>query len=67
MPSFRTAAIDPIITGTPDWGFTGGDIWGQAMLIVASLATFVVLGIVIKFAPRVFSVIWAALFGGNKG
>lgn len=63
---FKMAAVDPIFTGTADWGFGGSDIWSNAMMIVASLATFVILGIVVKFAPKVIAVIWSALFGGSK-
>lgn len=66
MPNTVAAAATPIFDGTANWGFTGADIWSNGMLIVGSLATFVLLGIVVKFAPRIIKVIWSALFGGGK-
>ncbi|MMZ55613.1 hypothetical protein D1872_174720 [compost metagenome] len=66
MPKMVAAAATPIFDGTANWGFTGSDIWTNVMLIVASLSTFVILGICIKFAPRVFGVIRSALFGSGR-
>ena len=59
------ATTQNVISGT-DWGLTGGDIWTQGMAIVGSLAGFVLLGITVRFAPKIFSVIRAAVFGGGK-
>ena len=47
-----------------NFGFTGADIWNNAMLIVSSLGTFVVIGLAIAFAPRIIGVL-KRLFGGR--
>ncbi|MEK4493988.1 hypothetical protein NYE44_30515 [Paenibacillus sp. FSL L8-0493] len=62
-----TAASTPIFSGTADWGFGASDVWSNVMLIVGSVSAFLVLGICIKFAPKVFTVIFKALgIGGGK-
>lgn len=40
-----------------DWGFGSGDIWGTSMVVVGSLAGFLLLGIVIKFVPQLISMV----------
>lgn len=56
--------IDP---ATPvNWGFQAQDIWSNGMTIVGSLATFIVLGIVVAFAPRIISLIKGAITGGGR-
>lgn len=38
-------------------GFSPNDIWTNTMLIVSSMAGFLLLGIVIRFAPRIFRLV----------
>lgn len=63
---FAAAAGNNVISGNTDWGFTSADIWSNGMAIVGSVAGFLILGIVIKFAPRIFTVIRSAIIGGGK-
>ena len=61
------AAATPLFSGTQDWGFGASDIWSSSLLIVGSLSAFLVLRICIKFAPRVFTLLFRALgIGGGK-
>lgn len=48
-----------------DWGFSASDLWTNGMFIVKSLATFIVLGIVIRFAPRIIGLVRGAATGGG--
>lgn len=57
-------AVENIFTGT-DWGFGASDIWTQGMGIVASVSGFLVLGIVIAFAPRIFGLLRKAIIGNG--
>ncbi|MEK4466427.1 hypothetical protein ACFWMP_31290 [Paenibacillus sp. NPDC058367] len=67
MNTMAAAASTPIFSGTADWGFGASDVWTNVMLIVGSVSAFLILGICIKFAPKVFTVIFKALgIGGGK-
>lgn len=44
-----------------DWGFGSGDIWSTSMLIVGSLAGFLLLGIVVNFSHTLFRLIKNAI------
>ncbi|WP_336791161.1 hypothetical protein [Paenibacillus sp. MMO-177] len=50
---------------TMDWGFSVSDIWSSSMGIFASLAGFIVLGMVVTFAPRLFGLVRKAVVGGG--
>lgn len=50
---------------TTDWGFDISDIWSSAMGIFSTLAIFIVFGIVIAFAPRLFTLVRKAILGGK--
>ena len=39
------------------WGFTGQDVFSNAVLIVASLASFIILSLAVSFAPQIISLI----------
>ena len=53
---------NPPIVGSPDgWRLTGSDIWTNIVMLVASLGLFVLLGICVRFAPRVFRIIRQAV------
>lgn len=43
------------------WGFDGKDVWQNVVMLVGSLSIFLLLGIVIKFAPRIFTMIRNAI------
>lgn len=49
-----------------DWGFNAGDIWTNSMFIVASLSTFILLGLAVAFAPQIISLIKGVLRRGRK-
>lgn len=51
---------------TTDWGFDVSDIWSSSMGIFSTLAVFVVLGIVVAFAPRLIALVRGAVLGGGK-
>lgn len=59
------AAVTPIFDGATDWGFGASDIWSNSMAITASVSGFIILGIVVAFAPRVFGLIRKAITGGG--
>lgn len=44
-----------------DWGFDISDIWSSSMGIFGTLAVFIVLGIVIGFAPQLMQLVRAAI------
>lgn len=53
---------NPPVIGNPDgWGLTGSDIWKNIVLLVASLGLFILLGICIRLAPKVFRVLRQAI------
>lgn len=52
---------------TTSWGFEAGDVWSSVMSVVTSLAPFLLLGIAVAFAPKVFGLIRKATGGGNGG
>ena len=39
------------------WGFTGQDVFSNAALIVAGLASFIILSLAVSFTPRLISLI----------
>lgn len=49
------------INGVVDWGFSSSDIWSNGMAIVMSVAGFLILGIVIEFAPSIFRLLYVAV------
>lgn len=49
-----------------DWGFNAADIWKNGMFIVTSLATFIVLGIVIRFAPTIIMLVKNAATSSHR-
>lgn len=49
-----------------DWGFSAADIWSNSMFIVASLGTFILLGIAVKFAPRIIGLVKNVVGGNGK-
>lgn len=49
-----------------DWGFDVADIWTSGMGIVGSLAPFILLGIVVAFAPKIIGLIKGAVQSKNK-
>lgn len=64
-----TAAATPlgnIFSGiTTDWGFGISDLWSSSMGIVGSLAPFILLGLSIVMAPKIFRLIRSASAGGG--
>lgn len=61
------AVVPALFSGTQDWGFGASDIWSSALLVVGSVSGFLVLRIVIKFAPTIFTLLFKALgIGGGK-
>lgn len=42
-----------IFNGGTNWGFTASDIWTNGMMIVGSLAVFILLGLAVKFVPHI--------------
>lgn len=56
--------IDPATV--TDWGFTSSDVWTNSMTITASLAGFILLGIAVVFAPKIFGLIRGAIVGGGR-
>jgi hypothetical protein len=53
---------DPSNVGNPDgWGLTGNEIWTNVVLFVASLGVFILLGICVRLAPRVFRILRQAI------
>lgn len=63
---FTAAVTSPLGDGTVDWGFGSSDVWQTSMMIVGSVSGFLLLGIVVKFAPKIFGVIRSAVVGGGK-
>lgn len=59
------AAATPIFDGTANWGFGASDVWTNVMAIVGSVSGFLILGICVAFAPRVFTIIRKAVNGGG--
>lgn len=51
---------------TIDWGFDASDIFTNSMFLVSSLAAFILLGLAVIFAPKLFSLIRAAATGGKS-
>ena len=47
------------------FGFTGSDVFSNAVLIVGSLATFIILGLAVQFTPRLISII-KGVFGRGR-
>ena len=48
-----------------NFGFTGSDVFSNAVLIVGSLATFIILGLAVQFTPRIISII-RGVFGRGR-
>lgn len=46
---------------TMNWGFTAGDVWSNGMVITASFATFILLGLAITYAPAIIALIRTAV------
>ena len=40
-----------------NFGFTGSDVFSNSVLIVGSLATFIILGLAVQFTPRIINII----------
>lgn len=55
--SVMVPTVPNVISTDRGWGFTAGDIFYNAMVIVASLALFVLLGLAIYMAPRLIHLI----------
>ena len=47
------------------FGFTDADVFSNAVLIVGSLATFIILGLAVQFTPRIISII-KGVFGRGR-
>lgn len=50
---------------TIDWGFDAADIFSNGMFLVGSVAAFVLLGIAIKFVPKLIGIIRSAVGGSS--
>lgn len=50
---------------TINWGFTAGDIFSNGMVLVGSLAIFVLLGIAMAYAPQLINLIREAVKPGR--
>lgn len=50
-------SVATVVYGNVDWGFGATDIWSNSMTVVGSLATFVVLGVVVAFTPTIIKLI----------
>jgi len=44
-----------------DWGFDAGDIFSNGMFLVGTVAGFVLLGLAIRYVPRLISIIVSAV------
>jgi hypothetical protein len=56
-----------LFTGvTIDWGFSAADIFTNGMFLVSSVATFVLLGLAIRYVPSLIGIIRNAVTGGGK-
>lgn len=49
-----------------DWGFVGGDIFHNAMLIINTLASFMLIGIVIRYAPTIVELVYTAVTSKHR-
>lgn len=46
-----------VIPSGIDWGFSGSDLWSNAMAVVSSLTPYVLIALAIALAPRVLGVL----------
>lgn len=49
-----------------NFGFTGSDVLNNSASLVEGLATFVILGLAVAFAPKLIGIIKGIFRGGNR-
>lgn len=46
-----------VIPSNISWGFTGADLWANAMAVVTSLTPYVMIALAVALAPKILGVL----------